>query len=47
VLSLPAAEAAAMGERGHRLVMSRFTWPRIAERMLEAYDRAGAARPPA
>lgn len=39
VLSLPADEAAAMGGRGHDLVESRFTWPRIAERCLESYER--------
>lgn len=36
VLADPAA-AAAMGERGRRLVSSRFTWPNIAERMLALY----------
>ncbi|MEK6702778.1 MAG: glycosyltransferase, partial [Planctomycetota bacterium] len=42
-LSLPAAEAAAMGERGYELVTSRFTWPKIAERTIEAY-RSHASR---
>lgn len=46
VLSLPAPEAAAMGERGHALVMTRFTWPRIAERTLAAYAEILAGRRP-
>lgn len=36
-LSLSASEATAMGERGRELIMSRFTWPRIAQRTLDAY----------
>lgn len=43
-LSLSAAEAAAMGERGRELIMSRFTWPKIAERTLEAYAKHPARR---
>lgn len=38
-LSLAPAEAAAMGERGYELVTGQFTWPRIAERTVEAYIR--------
>jgi len=38
-LSLSASDAAAMGERGRELIMSRFTWPRIAERTLDAYAK--------
>lgn len=30
-------EAAAMGERGRRLVLARFTWPQVARQMTEAY----------
>jgi glycosyltransferase involved in cell wall biosynthesis len=32
-------EAAAMGRRGRRLVLERFTWPRVAEQMSMAYER--------
>lgn len=35
------AAAAEMGRRGRELVVSRFTWPAIAGRMLAAYERAG------
>ena len=32
------------GERGRQLVMSHFTWPGIAERMVTAYQRQGRGR---
>ncbi len=37
-LSLSPADAAAMGDRGYDLVTGQFTWPRIAERTLNAYE---------
>jgi poly(glycerol-phosphate) alpha-glucosyltransferase len=37
VLGLADAERRAMGERGRNLVMSSYTWPRIAAQMLEVY----------
>jgi poly(glycerol-phosphate) alpha-glucosyltransferase len=37
VLGLQDAERRAMGERGRSLVMSAYTWPRIASQMLEVY----------
>lgn len=37
-------EAKAMGERGRRMVLERFTWPAVAARTLELYARYGAAR---
>jgi glycosyltransferase involved in cell wall biosynthesis len=33
------ARARAMGRNGRQMVLERFTWPSIAERMLEAYER--------
>jgi len=32
------AEAAAMGQRGRQMVIDRFTWPKVAEMMIEAYE---------
>ena len=43
-LSLSADQAAAMGERGRELVTTRFTWPSIAERTIEAYRRFGGVQ---
>jgi glycosyltransferase involved in cell wall biosynthesis len=40
-LALSPAEAAAMGERGRDLVLSRFTWPKIAEMTIAGYERHG------
>jgi glycosyltransferase involved in cell wall biosynthesis len=40
-LALTPADAAAMGERGRDLVLSRFTWPKIAEMTLAGYERHG------
>lgn len=37
-------EAAAMGERGRRLVFDRFTWPQVARQMTDAYTRALTGR---
>ncbi len=37
VLSAPAEATARMGAAGRELIVSRFTWPNIAERTIEAY----------
>ncbi|MFN4243472.1 MAG: glycosyltransferase [Tepidisphaerales bacterium] len=37
-LASPAARAA-IGQRGRSLVLSKYTWPRVAEQMLETYVR--------
>lgn len=46
VLRLPTPEARAMGQRGRDMVLSRFTWPKIAEKMIDAYQRGSAISPP-
>lgn len=38
VLASPEARAA-MGQRGRALVLSKYTWPRVAEQMLASYVR--------
>lgn len=43
-LALTPEESIAMGARGRELVLSRFTWPKIAEATLAGYAKYGPAR---
>ena len=45
VLTNPAARRR-MGEAGQRLVQSRYTWPKIAEQSIRAYEHAVAKSSP-
>jgi glycosyltransferase involved in cell wall biosynthesis len=46
LLSLPEKERVAMGRRGRAIVMSRFTWPKIAAQMVEVYRWVAGTGPP-
>ena len=38
LLEMSGAERGSMGMRGRRLVEDRFTWPKVAEQMMEVYE---------
>jgi glycosyltransferase involved in cell wall biosynthesis len=40
-LAMSPEQASSMGEKGRNLVLSRFTWPKIAEATLAAYAKYG------